>query len=173
MLTTIRRIRDKQDERGAALVEFALILPLVMSLVLGLISGGSAYNRKLSMNGGVREGSRFGATLDGPTTNGWATDVQSRTVTLSTGDLTTSQVCAKLVKVTALSPVTTTDVYTTSGCTAGTEPSTPSTVVAVNDCLVKVWASRNATLQAMFFSSTVTLTASSVARYEGTVSGCN
>jgi Flp pilus assembly protein TadG len=170
LLTTIRRIRDKQDERGAALVEFALILPLLMSLVLGLVSGGAAYNRKLSMTGGVREGSRFGATLDGSAN--WASNVQSRTVSLSSGDLTTSQVCVKLVKVTVVgSPPTTSDVYSTSGCTAS-EPAAPSTV-SVNDCLVKVWAARPTSFQAMFFSSTITLTASSVALYEGTVTGCN
>jgi Flp pilus assembly protein TadG len=156
-------------ERGAALVELALVLPLVMSLMLGLVTGGAAYNRKLSMTGGVREGSRFGATLDGPTTNGWATDVQSRTVGLSAGDLTTSQVCVKLVK------VGTGDVYSTAGCTSGPEPTNPSTA-ATGECLVKVWAGRPSSLQAMFFSANMTLTASSVSRYEGKVTGattCN
>ncbi|MCA1847120.1 MAG: pilus assembly protein, partial [Actinobacteria bacterium] len=86
----------RDSERGTALVEFALVLPLIMALILGLVTGGSAYNRKLSMTNAVREGSRFGATLDGSTT--WASSVQTRTVELATGDLTTSQVCVQLVK---------------------------------------------------------------------------
>ena len=166
MLTTIRRIRDNQDERGTALVEFALILPLVMSIVLGLISGGAAYNRKLSMTGSTREGSRFAATLNGPTTTGWATDVQGRVVELSSGDLTTSQVCVKLVK------VGTGDVYSSlgSGCSSTTEPSAPTTATS-GTCVVKVWAARPDKLQAMFFTANLTLTAKSVSRYEGAVTG--
>jgi Flp pilus assembly protein TadG len=160
-----------KDERGAALVEFALILPLVMSIVLGLVTGGAAYNRKLSMTGSTREGSRFAATLNGPTSTGWATDVQSRVVELASGDLTTSQVCVKLVK------VGTGDVYSASGatCSSVAEPSTPTTATS-GTCIVKVWAARPDRFQAMFFSSNITLTAKSVSRYEASVTGattCN
>ncbi|HEV3365128.1 MAG TPA: TadE/TadG family type IV pilus assembly protein [Acidimicrobiia bacterium] len=84
------------SERGAALVEFALVLPLIMALILGMVTGGAAYNRKLSLTNAVREGSRFGATLDGSST--WASSIQTRTAELATGDLSTSQVCVQLVK---------------------------------------------------------------------------
>lgn len=158
-------IRSGESERGAALVEFALILPLVMSLVLGITSGGAAYNRKISMTSAVREGSRFAATLDG--TGTWATDVQSRTAELATGDLTTSQVCVALVNA-----GTGTNVYSASGagCSSVTAPSTPST--STSGCVVKVWAARPDKLEAMFFSTNLTLTAKSVARYEGSAIGC-
>jgi Flp pilus assembly protein TadG len=160
-----RRGPDRSSERGTALVEFALILPVFMSLVLGLITGGAAYNRKLSMTSSVREGSRFAATLNGPTTNGWAADVTSRTVELSGGDLTSSQVCVELLK------VGTGDVYSSlpASC-SGSGPGTPTTA-ATGDCVVKVWAARPDKLQAMFFSATLTLTAKSVSRYESKVSG--
>ena len=36
-------------ERGAALVEFALILPVFMILVLGTFTGAIAYNQKLDL----------------------------------------------------------------------------------------------------------------------------
>ncbi len=45
MLQTIRRKCRPRDERGAALVEFALLLPLLMCLLLGTVTGGIAYNK--------------------------------------------------------------------------------------------------------------------------------
>ena len=42
----MNRLRSEPGERGAALVEFALILPVFMMLVLGMFSGGIAYNHK-------------------------------------------------------------------------------------------------------------------------------
>jgi len=53
----------RQDESGSAIVEFALVVPLLFALLFGMFSGGLAYNRKLALTNGVREGSRYGATL--------------------------------------------------------------------------------------------------------------
>lgn len=168
-----RRVRRLHQEQGTALVEFALVLPLICALLLGLTSGGMAYNRKISLTNGLREGARFGATLDGPTANGWATDVRDRTVELTQGDLTADQVCVKLVK------KGTGDVYSLlpsgPGCASSAEPAMPFTA-ATGDCVVKVWAARPDKLQAMFFTSALTLRASAVSRYEAKVTGsipCN
>lgn len=49
-------LRRRTGERGAALVEFAIVMPLLVMLVLGLFSGGLAYNRQLALTNGVREG---------------------------------------------------------------------------------------------------------------------
>ena len=168
-LHRFRTDRTGGSERGAALVEFALVLPLVVSLILGLVSGGAAYNRKLSMSGAVREGSRFGATLDGSAN--WATYVQSRTAELSTGDLTTNNVCVALV-IAASNTVVPGPGYSASGstCSSVAAPSPPAT--ATTGCVVKIWAARGDQLQALFFTSNLTLTARSVARYEGTTAGC-
>ena len=57
-----RRLRARGDD-GAALVEFALVFPLLAMLLLGMVTAGFAYNQKLAITNGVREGSRFGATL--------------------------------------------------------------------------------------------------------------
>src|SRR5258708_10200705 len=51
------------DDRGVALVEFVFVLPVLMMILLGMFTGGLAWNRKLAVTNGVREGSRFGATL--------------------------------------------------------------------------------------------------------------
>lgn len=63
MLTKRFRRRVERGERGAALVEFALVFPVFMTLVLGMFSGGMAYNRKNTLINAAREGARYGATL--------------------------------------------------------------------------------------------------------------
>ena len=57
------RRRVERGERGVALVEFALVFPVFMTLVLGMFSGGLAYNRKNTLINAAREGARYGATL--------------------------------------------------------------------------------------------------------------
>lgn len=46
---------------GAALVEFAVSLPLLIVLVVGIYDFGAAFNMKQELNNAVREGARFGA----------------------------------------------------------------------------------------------------------------
>lgn len=45
--------------RGAQLVEFALMLPLLLALVVGIFDFGQAYNLKQKLNNSAREGARF------------------------------------------------------------------------------------------------------------------
>jgi Flp pilus assembly protein TadG len=54
--------RGIEGERGAAAVEFALVLPLLLALVFGIIDFGWAVNRYSSLNNAMREGVR-GASL--------------------------------------------------------------------------------------------------------------
>lgn len=96
-----RRRRIRRSDDGAALVEFALILPVLMMLVLGLFSGGQAYNQKLDMTHAAREGSRYGATI--PTTQTWVSgtwqsNIRDYVVQRSAGTLSASQVCVALVQ---------------------------------------------------------------------------
>lgn len=53
----IRRLRRSADN-GVAAVEFALILPVLLLLVLGIINFGFLFGQKLSLNQAVREGAR-------------------------------------------------------------------------------------------------------------------
>lgn len=46
------------DERGAAMVELALVLPMLLLLVFGIVEFGRAYNAKIELTGAVREGAR-------------------------------------------------------------------------------------------------------------------
>ncbi|HEX8814618.1 MAG TPA: TadE family protein, partial [Terriglobales bacterium] len=50
------------DDRAAALVEFAISLPLLIVLVVGIFDFGAAFNLKQQLNNALREGARFGST---------------------------------------------------------------------------------------------------------------
>ncbi len=50
---------SRSSERGAAALEFALILPLLVMLVFGIIAFGRGYNAKVEVTGAVREGARL------------------------------------------------------------------------------------------------------------------
>lgn len=49
-------------QRGAAAVEFALIVPLLFSLVLGVIDYGMAFAQTINLQGAAREAARQGVT---------------------------------------------------------------------------------------------------------------
>jgi Flp pilus assembly protein TadG len=49
-------------QRGAAAVEFALVLPLLLSMVLGVIDFGMALGQSISLQGAARESARQGVT---------------------------------------------------------------------------------------------------------------
>jgi Flp pilus assembly protein TadG len=161
----------RASERGAALVEFALILPILTSLLLGMVTGGLAYNKKIAITDAVRGATRYGTTLNN--TSGWATSVRDRLVQLSATELTGSDVCVELLRGGQASPVQ--SWYASSGNTScpssfGTPPATPA--VNTGYCVVKVWGMKQATLQAVFFTSTLSLKAGSVGSYErGTEAG--
>src|SRR5687768_13274185 len=90
---SVRRLgplRASRGESGAALVEFALVLPVFLMLLLGMMTGGLAYSRKLSVAQAAREGARYGATL--PITasmpvSAWLPRVGALTISSSDGEL--------------------------------------------------------------------------------------
>jgi Flp pilus assembly protein TadG len=62
----MKRILQVQKRRGQALVEFALILPLLMVLLFGIVEFGRAWNGKQVLTDAAREGARL-AVLGNPT----------------------------------------------------------------------------------------------------------
>ena len=50
--------------RGAAIIEFALVVPILFLLVWGIISFSRAYQRMNSLTASLREGARVASTLD-------------------------------------------------------------------------------------------------------------
>jgi Flp pilus assembly protein TadG len=51
-------VKSRQDERGAAMVEFALVAPLLLLMVLGIAEFGRAYNVQANLSQAAREGVR-------------------------------------------------------------------------------------------------------------------
>ena len=60
------RRRGVCGEGGAALVEFAVILPVLILLVFGTIEFGRAYNAKVTLTHAAREGVRSLAVTQDP-----------------------------------------------------------------------------------------------------------
>ena len=58
--------KPRRRERGAAAVEFALVLPLLLTLLFGIIEFGWAYAQMLDVRHGAREGARLVAVNDFP-----------------------------------------------------------------------------------------------------------
>ena len=50
--------------RGAAIIEFALVVPILFMVVWGIISFSRAYQRLNALSSSLREGARVGSTLD-------------------------------------------------------------------------------------------------------------
>ena len=63
-MTRARRFR--QDERGALVVEFGLIVPILFFLVFGIVDFGRAYFTMNNLASAVREGARYGAVFPKP-----------------------------------------------------------------------------------------------------------
>jgi len=66
---TVRLIRRRFDTRGQALVEFALLLPLVMLILIGIVEFGRAWQAKQTLTDAAREGARVAVVGNGQYTN--------------------------------------------------------------------------------------------------------
>ena len=55
-------LNRRLDSRGQALVEVALVLPLILMILLGIMEFGRAFNAYLTLQHAAREGARLGVT---------------------------------------------------------------------------------------------------------------
>lgn len=53
-----------RDERGQALAEFALVLPLILFFIAGIVEFGRAWNIKQAVTDAAREGARYTVVKD-------------------------------------------------------------------------------------------------------------
>jgi Flp pilus assembly protein TadG len=153
-----------RGDRGVALVEFAIIMPLLMCLLLGMLTGGAALAKKIDITDAVREGARFGATIEvtdpenSTQVAAWADKVKGRIVGLSGGRLATADICAALVKST----------NSTSLPAAGTAATCFVDVPgdSAGDYIVHVRGASTVHIEAFFFSRSWPVEAKTAARYE-------
>jgi Flp pilus assembly protein TadG len=155
-------------ERGTSLVEFAIVLPVFLVIVLGLFSGGVAYNRQIALRNAAREGARYASTVDRAQvfTNGnnWASNMRDLVVERSEGELTSSQVCVALVDNTTGTAQAVDAAHTTAGGTAVCDTSDTTD----SGLRVQVTVNAPARIEALVFGYTVNLKANAVSHFEGT-----
>ncbi len=90
----------KRGERGAAAVEFALVAPLLVLLICGIIDLGRAYATLNQLAAAAREGARLAAVLADP--EGDATElkqVRDRVGAFSDGQLPGRNIVRSTIKV--------------------------------------------------------------------------
>jgi Flp pilus assembly protein TadG len=129
-----RLARNARQDRGAAAVEFALLLPVLLFLVFGIIDFGRALNAQITLTQAAREGARL-AALGEP-------NVVSRTRAAATG----------------LSPVT----VTVTSCPAGAGVGVNAVVKASYSFSFVTPVNAIARMFGSGFGSTMTLTAQGV-----------
>lgn len=141
-MTCLERVLREHRDRGAASVEFALVVPLLVMLLMGMIWTGLTFSDHLSATNAVREGARYGASADA-SNSAWATSVRDRVkqVYFNAGaTVTDDQICVKLVQP---GGVVVTSVL---GANCGTGPTIPTNMSA-GSCAVLVWVKRPATIK--------------------------
>jgi Flp pilus assembly protein TadG len=73
------------DDRGSVVVEFALVLPLVLTVLAGILEMGLVLFAETLMEAGVREASRYGVTGQGVTDLARQTAIQQIVGTTTLG----------------------------------------------------------------------------------------
>jgi Flp pilus assembly protein TadG len=169
----IYRVVGEAPERGASLVEFAIVLPILMMLLFGIVTGGLALNSKNSLNNAAREGARYGATLPvDPTMNAFLTDVADVAIRSATSELDNG-IPGRTVCVAYVHPAgsVATDQTAALRIDAG-----GASAFSANPCFadgrpnderrVQVRVTRDVDFFALVISRTLTLDEQSVSRYE-------
>ena len=164
----------RQGSRGAALIELAVALPLLVMLIVGMVSAGIAYNHQLALTHSAREAGRYAATL--PVTNfasmnAWLDEIAARAVDDASGSLGPGvaghYVCVAYVHAGIVPTDQTTNriedgvalpVYAPNPCFADGRPA--------NERRVQVQVVRETDFDVVFFSSTLTLDSEAVSRFE-------
>ena len=75
MRNHVRR-RARRDERGAAALEFALVMIPLLLILGGIVNFGVVFAQQLALDNAARQGARWGA-VDGRTTSQIETETQT------------------------------------------------------------------------------------------------
>lgn len=153
------------------MLEFAIVLPLVLMLALGIITSATAHNRRMQLTHAAREGARYGATLPlgqcagSPSpcgTRNWAGVVQSVVVERSGGELRADQVCVALVTGTTPAPVGAGFTTKSDGSACMAEPTAGDP-----EYRVQVYVRRTGdTIDTFVYKFPITLTSQATSKFE-------
>ena len=165
-----------RGDRGAVLVEFAFVLPILTMLIFGLVSSGMAWNQNLALASGVRAGGRYAATLrtsDYTSMDDYLDAVATRVVDASEGALATSVagrvICVAYVHPSAgtSNPLDTNRSRTETGTTV-TRSNTPCFTdnQTSADSRIQIQSQRTGKIETGIWSQTVTLRQQVTFRYE-------
>jgi Flp pilus assembly protein TadG len=165
-----------EGDRGAVLVEFAFVFPIIVMLLFGLVSAGMAWNQNLAMASAARAGGRYAATLRTASTGFTSIDdyldaVAQRVVDSSEGALATT-VAGRVICVAYVHDQSnTTYDKTRSRTETGTnvtraDSSCYSDNQSANETHIQISVERTTTIQTGFWSQSVTLRQRVVYRYE-------
>lgn len=141
-MTCLGHGRTARHDRGAAAVEFALVIPILVMLLMGMIWTGLTFSDHLSATNAVREGARYGASADASSSN-WATSVRDRIkqVYFNAGStVSDDQICVQLVQPNGAT------LTSYMGANCGTAPPLPANMAA-GSCAVLVWVQRPETIK--------------------------
>ena len=159
------------------MVEMALIAPVLFMLLLGMVTAGLTYSRKIALDTAARDGSRYGATLpvsNYASLNLWLAAVATSAQQSATGDLGTGvagrSICVAYVypsgtlatdKTTMLVRTDAGDAYSTgSSATCFTDGQPAATR------RVQVSLTRQSAIEAVFYTSNLTLNAQGLTKFE-------
>ncbi|MBQ2848129.1 MAG: pilus assembly protein [Clostridia bacterium] len=85
-----KHFRSKKNKRedGQAMVEFALVLPIFLLILCGIIDFGWLFYNQLSLNNACREGARYAVvnTADGSNTQAIINHINNSTTTVFAND---------------------------------------------------------------------------------------
>jgi len=78
-------VHRHDNDRGAAAVEFALVVPILITLIVGMIEFGLVYNAYIGVTHAAREGARMAAVgaYDAATVKARASQLDPAKVTVS------------------------------------------------------------------------------------------
>ena len=95
-------------DRGASAVEFALVLPILLLLVLGIIEFGRAYHLQTTLSNAARDGVRVMALQDSATAARSAAEDSAHPLDLTDADIviTPSHGCSSVTTGTGTASVT-------------------------------------------------------------------
>lgn len=159
-----------EAERGAALVEMAFVLVLLMMLLVGTVSGAIALGRDNSIQNAAREASRFAATLPDGGTAGWFTEVRDVARSAALGDLDASvpneEICVAFITDKDVATHVIDDGGVLSGITNGKCPGFDDGRDGNSEARINVVVRRETPLNVIVFSRSLTLVAEAGARYE-------